>query len=981
MVDFIKQDMTDIWASSGDVTAPDSAKIATGWVVEAVPRQWWNWFENRQDTNIAYMLQKGIPEWDIVTEYQTNKSYIQRNNVVYKCILGNAGLDPATNPTNWIKAFPESSASLEAIRTLTPAADQTPYFTGANTAALMTVTAFARTLLDDPNVTTMRATLGAQATHPNLTALSGAASPATNTLAYFNSATTMIVTPFTAFGRSLIDDADAAAARTTLEVDSAATVAANLAAGLATKQPLDTTLTALAGTATASNTINYWTGVDTTTTTPLTVFARTLLDDADAVTMRGTLSVYSIAENDAALTAGLATKQDLDATLTALAGLATGVNQLAYATGTDTFAQTTLTAFARSILDDADAVTVRGTIGADDAANLTTGVLDLARLPAALTGKNASTATALQTPRTIQGVAFDGTANITLSVVDKDSATGSAALPAGTSAQRTATPANGMLRYNNETNEFEGYQNGAWAGIGGGTPLYTVLWWPNRASIPAGYIPADGQLLTRTTYQAAFAGVNSGILPVVSDATWLATSTSRGCYTTGDGSTNFRIPDLNGKTVGTVAAPFLRGDGTLSNGTAGTFQQDALQTHTHNINLKTGSTGGSTFFGQANYGNGDGSQYGTNDIIAGRTATETRPTNVTGVFVIKLIGGASELSQDDASVAVAALEQKYLYTGGRNRIINGDARILQRTGAFVASNNTSGYGTVDRFFATNSGAGGQYTLAQGTIADGSVTKSAVKATVNTAISTTTGTSVWSGISQTIEGFNCFDLIGKAVTVSFLFQSNVTGTFNFALRDGSSANSFVTQFSATANVPTKITILIPAIPNGASIPQSISAGLIMWIGALNTATYQTATTGAWVSGNFVTAAGATNWGSTATNYISITDVQLEAGTSATEFERLNFTTQLALCQRYYEANTNMFFQDFPQTRHFHGRPSNFAVTKRAAPSLSVISQNGLSNIFTYQFGSSITTSGYQVLWQNDAAGSAAGWLSVAASCEL
>lgn len=215
MVDFVKYDMTDIWASSGDITAPSSGKIATGWIVEAVPRQWWNWFENRQDNNIAYMLQKGIPEWDAVTEYQTNKSYIQRNSVVYKCILANSNQDPAISPTYWIKAFPDATPALESISGLTPAADRVAYYTGANSAALMTVTAFARTLLDDANVTTMRSTLGAQASHVNLTALSGVTA-ATNTIPYWNSATTMLASPLTAFGRDLLGDVDAVAGRATL---------------------------------------------------------------------------------------------------------------------------------------------------------------------------------------------------------------------------------------------------------------------------------------------------------------------------------------------------------------------------------------------------------------------------------------------------------------------------------------------------------------------------------------------------------------------------------------------------------------------------------------------------------------------------------------------------------------------------------------------------------------------------------------------
>jgi hypothetical protein len=222
MVDFVKYDMTDIWASAGDVTAPSSGKIATGWIVEAVPRQWWNWFENRQDNNIAYMLQKGIPEWDAVTEYQTNKSYVQRNNVVYKCILANAGLDPAITPANWVKAFAESSASLEALKALTPAADRMPYFTNGTTAALATLTSFARTLLDDTSATAMRTTLSAQLADANLTALSGVTG-GTNVLPYFNTASTMLGTTLTAFGRSLIDDADASAGRNTLGLGTVST--------------------------------------------------------------------------------------------------------------------------------------------------------------------------------------------------------------------------------------------------------------------------------------------------------------------------------------------------------------------------------------------------------------------------------------------------------------------------------------------------------------------------------------------------------------------------------------------------------------------------------------------------------------------------------------------------------------------------------------------------------------------------------------
>ena len=55
----------------------------------------------------------------------------------------------------------------------------------------------------------------------------------------------------------------------------------------------------------------------------------------------------------------------------------------------------------------------------------------------------------------------------TLNFVDETSATGSAALPAGTTAQRDGSPSAGYIRYNTTTGSFEGY-GAAWGSIGGG---------------------------------------------------------------------------------------------------------------------------------------------------------------------------------------------------------------------------------------------------------------------------------------------------------------------------------------------------------------------------------------------------------------------------------------------------------------------------------------------------------------------------------
>ncbi|HDR2531223.1 TPA: hypothetical protein QCI12_001357 [Enterobacter roggenkampii] len=63
----------------------------------------------------------------------------------------------------------------------------------------------------------------------------------------------------------------------------------------------------------------------------------------------------------------LANFQPLDATLTALAWLATGANKLPYFSGVDQMAATDLTSFARGLLGKADAATAKGHLGVGSA--------------------------------------------------------------------------------------------------------------------------------------------------------------------------------------------------------------------------------------------------------------------------------------------------------------------------------------------------------------------------------------------------------------------------------------------------------------------------------------------------------------------------------------------------------------------------------------------------------------------------------------
>jgi phage-related tail fiber protein len=69
--------------------------------------------------------------------------------------------------------------------------------------------------------------------------------------------------------------------------------------GIVDGQPLDATLTALAGVTTAANQLVYATGADAFTTTSFTAFGRSLVDDADAAAGRTTLGLGTMSTQDA----------------------------------------------------------------------------------------------------------------------------------------------------------------------------------------------------------------------------------------------------------------------------------------------------------------------------------------------------------------------------------------------------------------------------------------------------------------------------------------------------------------------------------------------------------------------------------------------------------------------------------------------------------------------------------------------------------
>jgi len=161
------------------------------------------------------------------------------------------------------------------------------------------------------------------------------------------------------------------------------------------------------------------------------------------------ISESSVTQHQAALSitesqiSDLGTYQTQDAGLTSIAGLTTAADKMLYTTASDTYAVTDLTSFARSILDDADAATVRTTIGVDAAGTdnstdvtlagaydyltlsgqqITLGQVDLTTdvtgtLPIANGGTGATTAAAARTALDVDQAGTDNSTDVTLATV------------------------------------------------------------------------------------------------------------------------------------------------------------------------------------------------------------------------------------------------------------------------------------------------------------------------------------------------------------------------------------------------------------------------------------------------------------------------------------------------------------------------------------------------------------------------------------
>jgi hypothetical protein len=244
--------------------------------------------------------------------------------------------------------------------------------------------------------------------------------------------------------------------------------------------------------------------------------------------------------------------------------------------------------------------------------------------------------------------------------------------------------------------------------------------------------------------------------------------------------------------------------------------------------------------------------------------------------------------------------------GFRNRIINGDMRISQRGTSFAGLTNGSVTYTVDRWQWAESGTfTGVLTVTQDSSAPSGFASSLKVQTTTAVASLADGEA--NRFEHKIEGLNSADLAwgtadAKPVTLSFWVRSSLTGTFGGALANSAVDRSYAFTYTiSSADTWEYKTITVAGDTTGTWLTDN-GIGIRVRFG-LGVGSTFSGTAGAWVAADYQSATGAVSVVGTLNATWYLTGVQLEAGSTATPFERRPYGTELALCQRYYYRLTN------------------------------------------------------------------------------
>jgi hypothetical protein len=235
------------------------------------------------------------------------------------------------------------------------------------------------------------------------------------------------------------------------------------------------------------------------------------------------------------------------------------------------------------------------------------------------------------------------------------------------------------------------------------------------------------------------------------------------------------------------------------------------------------------------------------------------------------------------------------YTGFKNRIINGAMVISQRGTSFTPVDNVATY-TLDRW-AYGQASGTLPTISQSTI---------VPSTANfiNSILVTSGTGstpTYAQLAQRIEGLNMYDFswgnsAAQTVTLSFWVRSSVTGTFAVSFRNSAADRSYIATYTInSANTYEQKSLTVVGDTSGTWLTNNGIGTYLVW----DLKGSGSGTAGAWTATGNVSTSGSTGIIGTTNATFYITGVQLEKGSTATSFDSRPFSTELLLCQRYYE----------------------------------------------------------------------------------
>ena len=199
-------------------------------------------------------------------------------------------------------------------------------------------------------------------------------------------------------------------------------------------------------------------------------------------------------------------------------------------------------------------------------------------------------------------------------------------------------------------------------------------------------------------------------------------------------------------------------------------------------------------------------------------------------------------------------------------------------------------------------------------------------------------------SQIIEGYNWQDLrwgtsAAKSVTVSFSVlatgasASNVTGTYCLQCSNAGTYNrAYIKEYTIDAiNTWKRVSLTFPGDTSGTWDHSNNESCRFSWFLAGDTNQYGAADT--WSSYKTSTS-NQKNFTSHVNNMIFFTDLQVEEGTVATPYETKPHSTELQLCQRYYQdipANSGVYV---PMNGSYARINVLFPTTMRTTPSVTL-----------------------------------------------